>query len=86
MGVFKSFLGTIGNLIELQHVDIRGTDSLKEMPLGMCNLKNLVTMPKFIVGKNNESMRLRHLENFSQLRGKLSILDLRNGLDVADAT
>ncbi|GKV41321.1 hypothetical protein SLEP1_g48870 [Rubroshorea leprosula] len=77
---------TIGNLIDLHHLDITDTYSLKEMPSGIGNLKNLVTLSKFIVGKAIGMMtRLSDLKNLSQLRGRLSILDLQNVLDVQEA-
>ncbi|GKV34800.1 hypothetical protein SLEP1_g43141 [Rubroshorea leprosula] len=76
---------TIGNLIDLHHLDITFTPSLKEMPSGIGNLKNLVTLSKFIVGKASGMMRLSELKNLSQLRGRLSMLDLHNVLDVQDA-
>ncbi|GLT30459.1 hypothetical protein SLA2020_052580 [Shorea laevis] len=76
---------TIGNLIDLRHLDITYTPSLKEMPSGIGNLKNLVTLSKFMVGKASGMMRLFELKNLSQLRGRLSILDLQNVLDVQDA-
>ncbi|GLT71618.1 hypothetical protein SLA2020_436220 [Shorea laevis] len=76
----------IGNLIDLHHLDITDTPSLKEMPSGIGNLKNLVTLSKFIVGKANGMMiRLSALKNLTQLRGRLSILDLQNVLHVQDA-
>ncbi|GKV46370.1 hypothetical protein SLEP1_g53356 [Rubroshorea leprosula] len=77
---------TIGNLIDLHHLDITNTSSLKNMPSGIGNLKNLVTLSKFIVGKASGMMtRLSDLKNLSQIRGRLSILDLQNVLDVQDA-
>ncbi|GKV46378.1 hypothetical protein SLEP1_g53365 [Rubroshorea leprosula] len=76
----------IGNLIDLHHLDITDTPSLKEMPSGIGNLKNLVTLSKFIVGKAGGMMtRLSDLKNLSQLQGRLSILDLQNVFDVKDA-
>ncbi|GLT40844.1 hypothetical protein SLA2020_149480 [Shorea laevis] len=82
---FSKFPVTIGNLINLHQLDIRGTNSLKEMPSGLANLKQLLTLDKFIVGKENGSVKLSDLENLSQLKGKLSIIDLHNVLDVHDA-
>ncbi|GKU90534.1 hypothetical protein SLEP1_g4519 [Rubroshorea leprosula] len=77
---------TIGNLVDLHHLDTTDTPSLKEMPSGIGNLKNLITLSKFIVGKASGMMtRLSDLKNLSQLRGRLSILDLQNVLDVQDA-
>ncbi|GKV45214.1 hypothetical protein SLEP1_g52322 [Rubroshorea leprosula] len=70
--------------LSLHHLDIRGTISLKEMPFGIANLKDLLTLGKFIVGKENGSIKLSDLENLSQLKGELSILDLHNVLDVHD--
>ncbi|GKV51040.1 hypothetical protein SLEP1_g57717 [Rubroshorea leprosula] len=55
------------------------------MPSGIGNLKNLVILSKFIVEKACEMMRLFDLKNLSQLRGRLSILDLQSILDVQDA-
>ncbi|GKV48176.1 hypothetical protein SLEP1_g55003 [Rubroshorea leprosula] len=76
---------TIGNLIDLHHLDITDTPSLKEMPSGIGDLKNLVILSKFIVGKaSGMMMRLSALKNLSQLRGTLSILDLENVLHVQD--
>ncbi|GKV47358.1 hypothetical protein SLEP1_g54264 [Rubroshorea leprosula] len=76
---------TIGNLIDLHHLDIFDTSYLQEMPSGIGNLKNLVTLPKLIVGKASGLMRLSDLKNLSQVRGRLSILDLQNVLDIQDA-
>ncbi|GLT44965.1 hypothetical protein SLA2020_188360 [Shorea laevis] len=82
---FLKFPSTIGNLVELHHLNIQGTNSLKEMPIGIANLKNLLTLSKFMVGEANGLMRLSNLKNFPQLRGRLSILDLQNVSDIQDA-
>ncbi|GKV52183.1 hypothetical protein SLEP1_g58774 [Rubroshorea leprosula] len=82
---FSKFPVKIGNLINLHHLNIRGTDSLKEMPSGIANLKDLLTLGKFIVGKENGSLKLSDLENFMQLEGELSILDLHNVSNAHDA-
>ncbi|GKV51244.1 hypothetical protein SLEP1_g57911 [Rubroshorea leprosula] len=76
---------TIGNLVYLHHLDIEGTSSLKEMPSEIGNLKNLLTLSKLIVGKENRLMKLSNLKNFLQLKGKLSILNLENLLNGQDA-
>ncbi|GKV52193.1 hypothetical protein SLEP1_g58782, partial [Rubroshorea leprosula] len=76
---------TIGNLIYLHHLDIEGTSSLKEMPSEIGNLKNLLTLSKLIVGKENRLMKLSNLKNFLRLKGKLSILNLENVLNGQDA-
>ncbi|GKV45212.1 hypothetical protein SLEP1_g52320 [Rubroshorea leprosula] len=82
---FSKFPVTIGNLINLHHLDLRGTDSLQEMPSGIANLRDLLTLGKFIVGKENGSVKLSDLENLSQLKGELSILDLHNVSNAHDA-
>ncbi|GLT95814.1 hypothetical protein SLE2022_134760 [Rubroshorea leprosula] len=82
---FSKFPVTIGNLINLHHLDIRETHSLKEMPSGLANLKDLWTLSKFIVGKEHGCLKLSDLENFSQLVGQLFILDLNNVLNAHDA-
>ncbi|GLT45092.1 hypothetical protein SLA2020_189500 [Shorea laevis] len=82
---FMKFPLTFGNLVDLHHLDIRGTNSLKEMPIGIANLRNLLTLSKFMVGKANGLMRLSDLKNFQQLQGKLSIFDLQNVFDIQDA-
>ncbi|GLT96359.1 hypothetical protein SLE2022_139850 [Rubroshorea leprosula] len=82
---FSKFPSTIGKLIELHHLNIMWTNSLKEMPRGIANLKNLLTLSKFMVGEANGLMRLSYLKNFQQLQGKLSILDLQNVFDTQDA-
>ncbi|GLT96376.1 hypothetical protein SLE2022_140010 [Rubroshorea leprosula] len=82
---FLKFPLTIGNLIDLHHLNIMGTDSLKEMPTGIANLKNLLTLSKVMVGKANGLMRLSDLKNFQQLQGNLSIMDMQNVFDIQDA-
>ncbi|GLT57076.1 hypothetical protein SLA2020_300750 [Shorea laevis] len=68
---------TIGNLIDLHHLDIFDTPCLNKMPSEIGNLKNLVTLSKLIVGKASGMMRLSALKNLSQLRGSLTITDLK---------
>ncbi|GLT96382.1 hypothetical protein SLE2022_140070 [Rubroshorea leprosula] len=82
---FSKFPSTIGKLIELHHLNIMWTNSLKEMLRGIANLKNLLTLSKFMVGEANGLLRLSDLKNFQQLQGKLSILDLQNVVDIQDA-
>ncbi|GLT30434.1 hypothetical protein SLA2020_052330 [Shorea laevis] len=76
---------TIGNLVDLHHLDISNTPCLQEMPSGIVNLKNLVTLSKFIVGEASGMMRLPALKNLSQLRGRLLIRDRKNVSHVQDA-
>ncbi|XVF24604.1 hypothetical protein REPUB_Repub13aG0141700 [Reevesia pubescens] len=75
---------TIEYLMDLRHLDIRQTTALKEIPSGICMLRNLLTLPKFIVGEA-DGLRIRELNGLSYLRGQLSILQLHNVLDIQDA-
>ncbi|GLU07899.1 hypothetical protein SLE2022_248380 [Rubroshorea leprosula] len=74
----------IVDLVDLHHLDIRGTSSLQKMPPLMGNLKNLLMLPKFIVGESG-GLRLKELSNLKDLRGKLLIKDLHNVSDLQDA-
>ncbi|GLU07884.1 hypothetical protein SLE2022_248230 [Rubroshorea leprosula] len=75
----------IVDLVDLHHLDIRGTSSLQKMPSLMGNLKNLLMLPKFIVGESG-GLRLKELSNLKGLRGKLLIKDLHNVSDFQDAS
>ena len=74
----------IGKLVSLRHLDISGT-SLKELPMQIVGLKNLRTLTVFVVGKQQEGLRVRELKRFPHLRGKLQILNLNNVTDPMDA-
>ncbi|KAK2974080.1 hypothetical protein RJ640_028912 [Escallonia rubra] len=71
-----------GNLINLRHLDIAGTWELQEMPLGLCKMASLQTLPKMVLGKGLE---LNELQGLSNLRGALSIIGLHNVMDAQDA-
>ncbi|KHG17844.1 Putative disease resistance RGA1 [Gossypium arboreum] len=75
---------TIGNLMDLRHLDITHTKALNEMPSGIGKLRNLLTLPKFVVGEV-DGLRLGELNGLSHLRDQLSILQLHNVLDIQDA-
>ncbi|GLT47454.1 hypothetical protein SLA2020_211520 [Shorea laevis] len=75
----------IVNLADLLHLDITGTRRLKKLPSGMGRLINLLTLPKFITGKDG-GLRLRELKNLKHLQGKLLILDLHNVSNFQDAS
>ncbi|GLU07887.1 hypothetical protein SLE2022_248260 [Rubroshorea leprosula] len=75
----------IVDLVDLHHLDIRGTDSLKKMPPQIGNLKNLLMLSKFIVGESG-GLRLKELSNLKDLRGELLIQDLHNVSDIEDAS
>ncbi|GKV36894.1 hypothetical protein SLEP1_g44978 [Rubroshorea leprosula] len=81
---FSKFPATIGNLNGLHSLDITDTPSLKDMPREIANLKNLLILPKFIVGKTN-GLRLSDVKNLLNLRGYLSVLNLQNVSNIQDA-
>jgi len=70
-------------LINLRHLDISGT-AIKEMPMQLGRLKCLQTLTIFIVSKHSWAS-IEELENFANLRGKLSILGLQNVTSPTDA-
>ncbi|GKV47610.1 hypothetical protein SLEP1_g54495 [Rubroshorea leprosula] len=74
---FSNLPTTIGNLLDLQHLDLVTTPSLKEFPSEISKLTRLVTLSKFIVG-DARGPRVKDLKNLSGLQGQLSILDLQN--------
>ncbi|KAM3685996.1 hypothetical protein ACJW31_11G163000 [Castanea mollissima] len=74
----------IGNLANLRHLDIEGADLIKEMPMGIKELKNLQTLSNFVVGKDTAS-KIGDLMNLESLKGTLCISHLENVLDVKDA-
>ncbi|KAF2293710.1 hypothetical protein GH714_004246 [Hevea brasiliensis] len=74
----------IGNLINLMHIDLIGTDSLVKMPREMANLTNLQTLSKFIVGKGN-GLGIKELMKFPNLGGQLQIEGLHNVVNIQDA-
>ncbi|MED6207935.1 hypothetical protein PIB30_040179 [Stylosanthes scabra] len=43
------------DLLNLRHLDIRGTDNLKEMPKGMSKLQRLNLLGHYVVGKHEEN-------------------------------
>ena len=70
----------IENLINLRYLDISHT-SVKEMPSDICKLKNLRSLPTFIVGQNC-GLRLGELR---ELSGSLTISKLNNVISGKDA-
>ncbi|RYR71524.1 hypothetical protein Ahy_A02g005776 isoform B [Arachis hypogaea] len=65
------------DLVNLRHLDIRGSDSLKEMPRGMSKLKHLNFLSGYIVGKHEEN-GTRELGALDNLHGSLCISKLEN--------
>ncbi|KAM4082285.1 hypothetical protein ACJW30_11G160700 [Castanea mollissima] len=74
----------IGNLVNLRHLDIEGANLIKEMPMGIKELKKLQTLSNFVVGKDTAS-KIGDLMNLESLKGTLCISHLENVLDVEDA-
>ncbi|GMN29542.1 hypothetical protein TIFTF001_002471 [Ficus carica] len=72
----------MGSLINLRHLDTRGT-KLKEMPAGMCNMKDLQTLTNVVLGKHCAS-NLKDLRELKHIRGGLSISGIENVVDVGD--
>ena len=73
----------MGCLINMRHLDIRGTNLIK-MPLLMGRLKSLQTLSAFILGKNGGS-GINELRDLRQLKGSLFILKLENVVNARDA-
>ncbi|XP_008375500.3 putative disease resistance RPP13-like protein 1 [Malus domestica] len=71
-------------LINLRHLDISGT-CVKEMLVQIGRLKSLRTLTAFVLGKSTRSGGIGELGQLSNLRGKLSILNLENVVNPMDA-
>ncbi|XVF82335.1 hypothetical protein PTKIN_Ptkin16aG0038300 [Pterospermum kingtungense] len=74
----------IGILENLCHLDIADASSLKEMPSGIGNLTNLLSLSNFIVGQG-DALKIREMQNLSNLKGQLSISELHNVNEAQDA-
>ena len=73
----------ISNLVNLQHLDIEGTN-LEEMPPKMGKLTKLRILESYIVGKDSGSS-MKELGKLSHIRKKLSIRNLRDVANAQDA-
>ncbi|KAJ6865903.1 hypothetical protein NC652_037432 [Populus alba x Populus x berolinensis] len=73
----------LSNLVDLQHLDIEGTN-LKEMPPKMGKLTKLRILESYIVGKDSGSS-MKELGKLSHIRKKLSIRNLRDVANAQDA-
>ncbi|KAM3733663.1 hypothetical protein ACB098_11G153700 [Castanea mollissima] len=73
----------MGSLTNLRHLRISGS-RLKEMPQQICRLKNLQSLPTFVVGKDVES-GIGDLRNMLQLQGSILISGLKNVVSCTDA-
>jgi hypothetical protein len=74
----------IGKLIDLRHLNISGA-KISKMPKQIVGLENLQTLSVFVVGKQEVGLSVRELGKFPYLRGKLSIENLHNVIDVSEA-
>ncbi|XP_052112820.1 putative disease resistance protein At3g14460 isoform X2 [Arachis duranensis] len=72
------------DLVNLRHLDTRGSNSLKEMPKGMSKLKHLNFLSGYIVGEQVEN-GIRELGALDNLHGKLCISKLQNVKDSDEA-
>ncbi|CBI35214.3 unnamed protein product, partial [Vitis vinifera] len=71
-------------LINLRYLDISGSNSLKEMPNDIDQLKSLQKLPNFtVVGESG--FRFGELWKLSDIRGKLEISKMENVVGVEDA-
>lgn len=75
---------SIHNLINLHHLDIAGTYALQDMPSGIGLLKNLRTLPRFLVSKSG-GLVLKSLGNLINVGGVLSIEELQNVMNAHEA-
>ncbi|KAH7564711.1 hypothetical protein JRO89_XS09G0010600 [Xanthoceras sorbifolium] len=74
----------IENMSKLQHLNIRGTISLREMPPGLKELKDLEILSDFVVGKDGAGCALEDLKNLKFLREELHITRLDNMVGAQD--
>ncbi|KAH9715476.1 putative disease resistance RPP13-like protein 1 [Citrus sinensis] len=80
----KKLCASLGNLINLHHLNNSNTDSLEEMPIGIGKLTSLQTLCSFVVGKDSGS-GLRELKLLKHLHGTLNISKLENVKCIVDA-
>ncbi|XP_059440705.1 putative disease resistance protein At3g14460 [Corylus avellana] len=73
----------VWKLVNLRHLDITGT-IIKEMPMQLSRLKCLRTLTKFFISKHSGAC-IEELGKLSNLRGRLSILELQNVVSPEDA-
>ncbi|KAH9734078.1 putative disease resistance RPP13-like protein 1 [Citrus sinensis] len=80
----KKMCKDMGNLTKLHHLRNSDVYLLEEMPTGFGKLTCLLTLGRFVVGKDSGS-GLRELKSLTHLRGTLEILSLENVKCVGDA-
>ncbi|PWA84498.1 NB-ARC domains-containing protein [Artemisia annua] len=74
-------------LKSLRHLDIRDTPLLKDLPLGIGELKSVQTLSKVIIGGEN-NFSITQLKDFENLQGKISFKGLdkvRNATEAGEA-
>ncbi|KAK9192530.1 hypothetical protein WN944_003223 [Citrus x changshan-huyou] len=81
----KKLCKDMGNLTKLRHLRNSDAYELEEMPKGFGKLTCLLTLGRFVVGKDSGS-RLRQLKSLAHLQGRLKISKLENVKDVGDAS
>ncbi|KAK9192542.1 hypothetical protein WN944_003235 [Citrus x changshan-huyou] len=81
----KKLCKNMGNLTKLHHLRNPNVDSLEEMPKGFGKLTCLLTLCRFVVGKDSGS-GLREFKSLMHLQGTLQISKLENVKDVGDAS
>ncbi|KAK2638708.1 hypothetical protein Ddye_026503 [Dipteronia dyeriana] len=74
---------SLGNLINLRHLDILDASLIKEMPMGVKKWKRLRVLSNFIVGKDSGS-NLKDLKHLKFICGELHISKLENVILVED--
>ncbi|XP_060670460.1 putative disease resistance protein RGA1 [Ziziphus jujuba] len=83
---FQEFPRDFNKLVNLRHLENEGCDSLTHMPSGLGKLTNLRTLNNFVLKKrlNGQfSGGLKELMKLTNLRGQLSIRNLRHGDDAS---
>ncbi|GAY32627.1 hypothetical protein CUMW_274030 [Citrus unshiu] len=80
----KKLCKDMGNLTKLRHLRNSEAYLLEEMPKGFRKLTSLLTLGRFVVGKDSGS-GLRELKSLAHLQGTLRISKLENVKDVGDA-
>ncbi|XP_048432330.1 putative disease resistance RPP13-like protein 1 [Pyrus x bretschneideri] len=72
------------NLSKLRHLDFDRPNQISSWPKNLGKLTLLETLPEFRVGKD-KGCKIEELKNMTCLRGSLSIKNLENVADVAEA-